>query len=52
MNINLKIGPRFVKQDRDGFRPFQKQTSKAIKNSDAIFIIVECFHEGAYSAIL
>lgn len=41
MNINLKIGPRFVRQDKDGFRPFQKQTLEAIKKSDARLIFVE-----------
>ncbi len=40
-NINLKIGPRFVRQDQDGFRPFQRQTLEAIKNSDARLIFVE-----------
>ncbi|MEW6455476.1 MAG: type I-D CRISPR-associated helicase Cas3' [Acidobacteriota bacterium] len=41
MNINLKIGPRYVRQNKDGFRPFQRQTLEAIKNSDAILIFVE-----------
>lgn len=41
MNPKLKIGPRFVKQDKDGFRPFQRQTLDAIKNSDAKLIFVE-----------
>lgn len=40
-DISLKIGPRFVRQDKDGFRPFQKQTLEAIKNSDARLIFVE-----------
>ena len=39
--INLKIGPRFVRQDKDGFRLFQRQTLEAIKNSDARLIFVE-----------
>lgn len=29
---NLKIGPRFVKQDKDGLMPFQKESLEAIKN--------------------
>lgn len=41
MNINLKIGPRFVKQDKDGVRPFQKQTLETIKNKEARLILVE-----------
>ncbi len=40
-NINLKIDPRFVRQNKDGFRPFQRQTLEAIKNSDARLIFVE-----------
>ena len=30
MSITLKIGPRFVNQDQDGFRPFQAETLQAI----------------------
>jgi CRISPR-associated helicase Cas3 len=41
MNISLKIGPRFVKQDNDGLRPFQRKTLEAIKYSDAKLIFVE-----------
>ena len=41
MNISLKIGPRFIKQDKDGYRPFQRGTLEVIKNSDAKLIFVE-----------
>ncbi len=41
MNINLKIGPRFVRENKDGLRPFQQQTLEAVKNSDARLIFVE-----------
>jgi len=41
MSIELKIGPRFVKQSHDGLRIFQRQTLDAIKNSNAKLIIVE-----------
>lgn len=40
-NINLKIGPRFVKQDKDGLRPFQMQTLQAIGNPSVKIIKVE-----------
>lgn len=40
-SINLKISPRFVRQDKDGVRPFQRQTIDAIKNSNAKLIFVE-----------
>lgn len=40
-SIQIKIGPRFVRQDKDGFRPFQRQTLEAIKNSYARLIFVE-----------
>jgi len=39
-NIQLQIEPRFVKEE-DGFRPFQKETLNAIKNSSAEIILVE-----------
>jgi CRISPR-associated helicase Cas3 len=39
--MNIKIGPRFIKQDKDGFRPFQSQTLEAIRNSDAKLVFVE-----------
>lgn len=39
--INLKIAPRFVKQDKDGLRPFQRQTLEAIRSTDAKVIFVE-----------
>ncbi|MGQ9847016.1 MAG: type I-D CRISPR-associated helicase Cas3' [Bacteroidales bacterium] len=39
--INLKIGPRFVRHNKDGLRPFQRQTLETIKNSDARLIFVE-----------
>jgi|GEM_PF-885232 len=41
MNINLNIGPRFVRQDKEGYRLFQKQTLEAIKNPEAKLIFVE-----------
>jgi CRISPR/Cas system-associated endonuclease/helicase Cas3 len=40
MDINLQICPRFVRQDKDGFRPFQKATLEALQ-SKAQLIIVE-----------
>ncbi len=36
----IKIGPRYVKVD-NGYRPFQKETIDAIKNSQSKIIIVE-----------
>lgn len=39
-SIKLQIEPRFVKEE-NGFRPFQKQTINAIKNSDVKIIMVE-----------
>jgi len=39
MNINLKIGPRFVRQDRDGFRPFQKQTLEALRSAARLILV-------------
>jgi CRISPR-associated helicase Cas3 len=41
MNLRLKIEPRFVKQDNDGFRPFQRDTLNAINNTEARLIFVE-----------
>jgi len=38
--IKLQIEPRFVKEE-NGFRPFQKQTIDAIRNSDAKIIMME-----------
>ncbi len=40
-NINLKIGPRFVKQDKNGFRPFQKKILQAINDPTIKIIEVE-----------
>lgn len=37
----LQIGPRYVKQDADGLRPFQRQALEAIKNSEARLIFIE-----------
>jgi Ni2+-binding GTPase involved in maturation of urease and hydrogenase len=41
MNINLKIGPRFVRQDKEGFRPFQARTLQAIGNPSIKILKVE-----------
>jgi CRISPR-associated helicase Cas3 len=38
--LKLQVEPRFVKEE-EGFRPFQKETLDAIKNSDAKIILVE-----------
>jgi len=40
-NINLKIGPRFVRQDREGFRPFQSDALQAIRDPSIKIIKVE-----------
>jgi len=40
MHLDLKIAPRFVKQDKDGLRPFQKEALDAIKNSTARLIFL------------
>jgi hypothetical protein len=45
-SIKLKIGPRFVRQEKDGFRPFQGQTLEAIKNSNGRLIFVEASVRG------
>jgi hypothetical protein len=41
MTRSLIIGPRYVKQDTSGLRPFQREALEAIKNSDARLIFVE-----------
>jgi CRISPR-associated helicase Cas3 len=40
-NINLKIGPRFVKQDKERLRPFQFETLQAIRDLSVKIIKVE-----------
>jgi hypothetical protein len=41
MKRSLPIGPRHVKQDKDGLRPFQREALEAIRKSDARLIFVE-----------
>jgi hypothetical protein len=39
--VNLKIGSRFVRKDKDGLRLFQKQAFEVVKDSTAGLIFVE-----------
>ena len=41
MKRSLQISPRYVKQDADGLRPFQRQALEAIKGSDVRLIFIE-----------
>lgn len=41
MKPSIHIGPRYVKQDTSGLRPFQREALEAIKNSAARLIFVE-----------
>ncbi|MEO0053819.1 MAG: DEAD/DEAH box helicase, partial [candidate division WOR-3 bacterium] len=41
MPPKLTIGPRYVKQDKDGLRLFQKKTLEVINNSEVKIILVE-----------
>jgi hypothetical protein len=40
-NISINIGPRYMKQDRDGLRPFQREALEAVRNSEAKLIFVK-----------
>lgn len=39
--VSLKIGARFVKEGKNGLRPFQRDTLNLINNSDVKLILVE-----------
>ena len=39
--MDIVLSPRYVKQDADGLRPFQRQALEAIRKSDAQLIFVE-----------
>jgi hypothetical protein len=41
----IRIGARYVRQEKDGLRPFQREALEAIKNSDARLTFVEVLFE-------